>query len=353
MRRTNGVAGVLLSAGLVASLVGVAAPAAAAAEPAACAWTPTNLPIPAGATTGTVFAADGSGGYAGTTTDGSNYGKDNHAVVWKNGKVTDYGYLNDPDYVKGVEIDGVNDAGTVIGIARRKDGNYHAIRSRNGKIERLPEPAGTDVSSVRGINDKGDIVGSVGTVVDNIRRFRPVIWPADQPGKVVDLTGVPEETPIPWGIDQDGTVLLLAGPSNARVPYLWKDGKARALPLPKGAWDVALRGISNGRVVADVKTYNPGYAHLGVLWDRDGQPQVLPRNEGIRGINRNGQIVGVTDTSGTTEYGVWQLATLSSTLKQTSELGLELAATSGDNSLGGRSWKNPDGRIKPTVWNCR
>jgi hypothetical protein len=85
MRQTNGVARVLLSVGLMAAMVGVAAPAAAAAEPVACVWTPATLPIPAGAVTGAVVAADGSGGYAGTTTDGSNYGKDNHAVVWKNG----------------------------------------------------------------------------------------------------------------------------------------------------------------------------------------------------------------------------------------------------------------------------
>ncbi|EPH41358.1 hypothetical protein STRAU_5594 [Streptomyces aurantiacus JA 4570] len=334
-------------------MVGVAAPTATAAESEACAWTPATLPLPAGAVTGAVSAADGSGGYAGTTTDGSNYGKDNHAVVWKNGKLTDYGYLVDPNYVKGVEIDAVNDAGTVVGIARRKDGYYNAVRSRNGKIERLPEPAGAYVSSAKGINEKGDVVGNVGMVVDNILRFHPVIWPADQPGKVVALTGLPNASATAHGIDQDGTVLLAAESGNVRAPYLWKDGTARALPLPDGAQNVVTRGISNGRVVAEVTTYSPSYALRGVLWDRDGQPRVLPRNEGIRGINRNGQILGRTDTSGTQEYGVWQLTTLGSTLKQASDLGFDLAATSGDGSVAGRSWKIPDGRITPTVWNCR
>jgi uncharacterized membrane protein len=351
MRRTNAVARVLLSAGLTATMVGVAAPTAAA-ESTACAWTPSALPIPAGAVTGTVVAGDGSGGYAGTTTDGSNYGKNNHAVVWKNGKVTDYGYLVDPSYVKGVEIDGVNDAGTVVGIARRTDGNYNAIRSHNGRIERLPEPAGAYSSSAKGINDKGDIVGNVGMVVDNILYFHPVMWPADQPGKVVELTGLPHASAVALGIDQDGTVLLSAESNYVRVPYLWKDGEARALPLPDKAQKVVMRGISNGRVVGEVTTHSPSYELRGVLWDRDGRLRELPRNEGIRGINRDGQIVGLTDTIGTQEFGVWQLTTLGSTWKQGPELGFDLAATSGDGSVAGRSWKIPDGLIKPTVWTC-
>jgi uncharacterized membrane protein len=109
-------------------------------------------------------------------------------------KLTDYGYLVDPTCVKGVEVKAVNDAGTVAGITRRTaDGFFNAVRSRNSKTERLPEPAGTFASSAQGINEKGDIVGSVGMIVDNVLYFRPVVWPADQPGEVVDLTGLPNE----------------------------------------------------------------------------------------------------------------------------------------------------------------
>src|ERR1044072_5814437 len=70
----------------MATMVGTVAPTAAAAQPAACVWTPATLPLRAGALTGEVVAADGSGGYAGTISYGADSEQGGRAVLWKKRK---------------------------------------------------------------------------------------------------------------------------------------------------------------------------------------------------------------------------------------------------------------------------
>ncbi|WP_405955616.1 hypothetical protein [Streptomyces phaeochromogenes] len=353
MRRTNGATRVLLSAALMATLAGAVAPTAAAADRAVCVWTPAILPLPAGALTGEVVAADGSGGYAGTISYGADSEEGGRAVLWKNGEFTDYGNLADPEYQNWVTVVGVNDAGTVAGTAYRQvDGLPSAIRSRNGRMERLPELPGADASMTEGINDHGDIVGAVETTVDGGPHWNPVVWPADKPGTVVELTGLPDAEAVAVGIDQDGTVLVEVDHDFGRVPYLWKDGEVRKLPLPDGAYDVITRGISNGRVIGQV-SYETGDDSRSVLWDRDGRPEVVERGEDVSGINSDGRIVGRTDDPSWREFGVWQGTTLGSTLSYAPDHGLELAVSSDDGTVAGRSWKIPEGRDEPTVWSCR
>lgn len=74
MRRTNGVVRVLLSTALVATVLGAAAPTAEGAE-----------------------ASDGSGGHAGTISYGADSEQGGRAVLWKNGRFTDYGNLAAPN----------------------------------------------------------------------------------------------------------------------------------------------------------------------------------------------------------------------------------------------------------------
>ncbi|MBN6039762.1 hypothetical protein [Amycolatopsis sp. 195334CR] len=351
MRRTNGAARVLWPAALLAPLVFGLAPAAAAA-PAACTWSESVLPMPAGALAGDVAATDNSGGYAGTISFGADSEQGGPAVLWKNGQFTNYGYLPDPAYDKFVSVQDVNGAGTVVGTAFTADwGIPSAIRSRDGKLERLPELPGGTASQAEGINERGDIVGAVETEVDGGPFWHPVLWPADRPGEVVELTGLPETQGYATGIDQDGTVLVeVDDPDQNRVPYLWKDGAAKPLPLPGGGYDVITRGISNGRVIGQV-SYESGDAG-GVVWDRNGRPTAVARGADLQDINGNGRIVGRTDAPDWDEYGVWNLAALDSTLGYTAERGLELRVSSDDGTIAGRTWKFPGGRDEPTVWKC-
>jgi uncharacterized membrane protein len=353
MRRTNSVTRIALSTVLLGTLAGAVAPAAAAAEQAACVWTPAILPLPAGALTGQVVESDGSGGYAGTISYGARSEEGGHAVLWKNGTFTDYGNLADPDYQNWVIVTGVNDAGTVTGNAYREtDGLPSAIRSHNGQMERLPELPRAEASVAEGVNDHGDIVGAVETPSSDGPRYQAVIWPVDKPGTVVKLTGLPNGETFATGIDQDGTVLVTVDTGSGRVPYLWKDGKARRLTLPRGAFAVVVRGISNGRVIGEV-TGQPGSGAPSVLWEQDGQPQAVTRSADIRDINRDGQIVGRTDDPSWHEFGVWQRTALGATLSYAPDRGFDLAVSSDDGTIAGRSWKIPGGLDEPTVWTCR
>ncbi|MFD9903810.1 hypothetical protein [Streptomyces sp. NPDC059063] len=351
MRRTTGAVRVLLSTGLLVTAIGVVAPAAGAAESAACTWTPSILSLPAGALTGEVHAADGSGGYAGTISYGADSAKGGRAVLWKNGKMTDYGNIVDPEYQNWVSVDGVNKAGTVIGAADRQNGYSRAIHSRNGKVELLPDPPGVVKSMATGINDRGDIVGGAAIDRDGALYWYAVMWPADQPGKVVKLPGLPNLSAIATGIDQDGTVLVQVDDGLHELPYLWKGGTAHAMALPDNTRDVITRGISNGRVIGIADTRDKGWRNT--LWESDGKPQLVERNADIRGINRDGQIVGRTDDPSWREEGVWQRTKLGSTLKWASDRGLELNVSSDDGTIAGRSWKIPGGKDEPTVWTCR
>ncbi|OPC84015.1 hypothetical protein B4N89_26540 [Embleya scabrispora] len=342
----------LLSTALVATMVGATAPTVAAAETRACAWTPAVLAMPAGALAGDVSATDGSGGYAGTISYGADSVQGARATLWKDGKLTDYGYLNVPGYQKWVEVLGVNKAGTVAGNAFRDTGPSSAVRSRNGGLERLPELPGASGSQATGINDRGDIVGAVDTGTDGTSYWNPVIWPADKPGTVVKLTGLPNSEGAATGIDQDGTVLVEVDKNFTTLPYLWKAGRARAVRVPAGATDVVTRGISNGRFIGQV-TYRSGNGAPSVLWDRDGVPRAVSRAADVTGINRDGRIVGRTDDPDWREFGVWRSSALESTLSYAPDRGLEIAVASDDGTIAGRSWKIPGGRDEPTVWTCR
>ncbi|GCD93704.1 hypothetical protein [Embleya hyalina] len=343
----------VLATALVATMVGATAPAVAAGSATkACAWTPAVLPMPAGALAGDVSATDGSGGYAGTISYGANSAQGSRATLWKNGKLTDYGYLNVPGYQKWVEVLGVDKAGTVVANAFRNGGPSSAVRSRDAGLERLPEPPGVSASRATGINDHGDIVGAVDVGTGGASYWRAVIWPADKPGTVVELNGLPDGEGYATGIDQDGTVLVEVDKDFSRRPYLWKAGRARAARLPAGATDVLTRGISNGRIIGQV-TYRSGNGAPSVLWDRDGVPRAVSRAADVTGINRDGRIVGRTDDPDWHEFGVWRSSALEATLSYAPDRGLEFAVAGDDGTIAGRSWKIPGGRDEPTVWTCR
>ncbi|MEU7137131.1 hypothetical protein [Streptomyces sp. NPDC046261] len=329
-------------------------PPAAAAAPAACAWTPTLLPRPAGIDSAAVTAADSQGGFAG---DGDVWGpwgsSSHHALRWRDGQVTVYA---DPPGMTDPSVAGVNRGGTVVGHAQTLTAGDHAFRSRDGKLEALPEPAGAQESWATGINDNGDIVGHVGThFQEDVMSYTvhtAVLWPASAPGTVVKLSaGLPTTGQTKAkGIDQDGTVLIEHYPKRtdaftATSLRLWRAGTARTLTPPAGMDRVEGAAISNGRVAGRA---TPGDAEgIGVLWEQNGTPLRLGTSWRAGSVNRSGQVTGsLPDLAN----GVWQLTRLVATLK--GSLGVNVSAD--DGSVAGWSRTSDDaGRGEPTVWRCR
>ncbi|WP_433271598.1 hypothetical protein ACQPZF_12860 [Actinosynnema sp. CS-041913] len=321
----------------------ISAPTASAAT-----CTTSYLPLPADLPGGSVTAADSGGGYAGYGYLAKGWSYTAHALRWSNGQVTDLGMLAGSG--SDVVVTGVNRQGTVVGWAAGPRG----FRSRNGKLEALPLPAGATGAQVEGINDRGDIVGSVSSTPPDTAPWAvhaPVLWPGDGSAPV-RLTGLPTTGQAKAkAVDQDGTVLVEHYPSRddafgATALYLWKAGTARKLANPSGTATVEGHALSNGRVVGETYPAS-GYDGKGVLWDRNGAPSRPSTSASLDSINRSGQSVGWS-RGGSGSYAVWQLDTLTATL--TDHPSVEVSADNG--VVGGRSVVGSASHSSPTLWRC-
>lgn len=260
-----------------------------AAEVVACTWKSSPLPLPAGVRKARATASDNDGGYAGNLIDGIS-----DVVLWKNGKVIEYGQV--PAWSGyGVFVTDVNRSGVIVGYsAPTMRGGYVAFRSVGTKIEHLPVPAGTYSSTATGVNDRGDIVGHYNPAFGE--RARAVLWPADRPGQMVELTGLPTGN---WtnaqGVDEDGTVLVVETTSTGSTnSFLWGAGVVTKLVAPVSAVDVNAHAISAGRVVGSITLSGGGTDNLrAVEWDAAGNGRVLSDGYTAESVNRHGVVVGL------------------------------------------------------------
>jgi probable HAF family extracellular repeat protein len=89
-----------------------------------------------------------------------------HPFMWQNGVMTDLGSLGGPDdYAELVNT--VNNHGESVGEGEIPNGDFHAIRYKDGALadlnDFLPADSGWVLTFAQGVNDQGEIVGA-GTV---------------------------------------------------------------------------------------------------------------------------------------------------------------------------------------------
>ncbi|MEU4449089.1 hypothetical protein AB0K14_09410 [Actinosynnema sp. NPDC050801] len=330
---------VVAIAALTGALIAVTAAAAAAAT-----CTPSYLPLPADLPNGAVTAADSAGGYAGygwVVVRGLSITM--RAMRWSDGQVTDLGRFAGTN----PSVADVNRHGTVVGSAAGR-----ALRSRDGRLEALPTPAGHTGARAVGVNDNGDIVGNASSTPPDTAPYSistPVLWPASGAAPVV-LTGLPTTGHAEAkAIDQDGTVLVEHLPRRdsgaATALYLWKAGAARKLANPSGTTTVRGWDLSDGRVAGETYPAS-GYDGRGALWDRNGVPSRPAGSAYLHSINRSGQSVGWSLSTGT--WGAWQLDTQVAALDD--DPSVDVSADNG--TVAGRSIPASGARQLPTVWRC-
>ena len=328
-----------LPAVLTAVAAVVVGPGTTAAAEAVCTWKATALPLPAGITQGRATAADNQGGYAGIA-----MGTPERVVLWKAGKIVDYGQVPFAPYL--VTVADVNRSGTVVGHGLRTMYTYGPFRSVGTRIEALPVPEGTYSATARAVNDRGDIVGQYVRKLGE--RGRAVMWPADRPGQMIELTGLPgTDTMVANDIDEDGTVLVdVVTDNGSPTGYRWRDGVATKLVPPVASKDVSGKAISAGRVVGWISPADQSGLRA-VQWDAAGRASLLPEGSVADSVNRDGLVVGDTHTAGVGAM-IWRNGKLEAKLPSSPQL---FAGRVGDDG-GVPAYTRTDNKDTPLVYRC-
>lgn len=260
----------VLLAGVVAAGL-LAAPVVAQAAPGC---RPVALPAPAGTLT-SVAGGDPTGAYLVGRVDGE-------GALWRHGRFS----AIDAGAIGGVQVDyhDVNRHGVVVGERMTDYSSFHtdAFTYRAGTFTFLPPLRAGDSTQALGINSRGDVVGNS---VGDGNGWRPVVWPADEPGTVRTLpfpAGHPGDGRA-LGIDENGTVVGYLAPYPPGTPYVWP-AKGAPHALPAGSDGGIATAIQNGMVA--------GNTTAPTLWNlRTGRSTVHENASGAAlSVNRWGTI---------------------------------------------------------------
>ncbi|SDZ33847.1 hypothetical protein SAMN05421504_1132 [Amycolatopsis xylanica] len=266
-----------------AVLVGTAVLSAPAAQAAGCTWAETTLATPPGYLVQSLDSGDGAGSIAGTVWDQTAY--KSVGAIWQNGIATVLGAA----FGQQTELADVNRAGVAVGFYY--EGSLrHAVRSVNGAYERLPDPPGYRGSAAFGINDRGDIMGMVGT---SDFLSRTVVWPADAPGTVKVLPVPLQRLDNVADIDEQGNVgasVYGTTPAVNWQGYVWPADGGPAVHLTPGSEDpVYLHAVRGGRAAGN--DYQNGY-----VWNLDGTiARTLPGAQNVTVMDSAGAVVATFD----------------------------------------------------------
>ena len=313
----------VLSVVLGASLafaVTTALPATAVAAPSAapCTWLGSDLPIPAGASGGSVAVAGPNGYLAGQTRKAGKLVN----LLWHNREVVE---MPAPPNNAAVQFYAVSGSGVVVGY-RSSGGVTAGFRYHDGVYETLPSPAGVRATATA-VNESGDIVGYTG---DGAAPYRVILWPANAPGSyriIADGKAV--------GIDNAGRVVTEPG-------LVWSpDGSTRQLA---GYGDLVIQRYQGERIIG--RSWSQG--EQLIEWDVNTGAVlgVTPGNTAM-GINANGLLAAwYVNNDDSNTLGIWQNRTFTGDFDANSRI----YAVTDDNQLAGSH--GPASPWVPATWSC-
>jgi hypothetical protein len=309
MRRTTVVCAALLS---------LLAPAVPAQAQELCAWTPSELPLPAGVTSGRVLFAEPDGYLAGQASTGEFLLWHNGTPIAVNAPVSSQHYLL-----------GANGSGELIGydLATRTPFAY-----RDGAVQTLPVPDGTSASP-DGINESGDIVGTAFSSTA-WPPYRSVVWPRSRPGtfKIV-------ADDVALGIDDAGRVVTEKG-------YVVNPDGTRA--DLESSPNLIIRTAQGSQALGEKFGDHTGMWRWDLATGAAVQKYVMNDPRPI-GVNAGGQLAARQDddNDGRLTVKVWRGTEFYGELP----INERVFAVAENNDLAGQR-KAADGRWVPATWTC-
>jgi uncharacterized membrane protein len=203
-------------------------------------------------------------------------------------------------------VTGINSSGQVSGYYMDGLGSLHAVRWENGQIATLDATGSFSVAN--GINDSGDIVGSLNNMAAIWKRDGSVVSlpPPKDPGFELASTNAQAINALGAVV---GTANYLGNPLNFSNALLWQRHKPVVLaPVIQSGFNVGNALNARGTVVGYAQENSLGGLVTAWMWTGT-QAVPLPGLPGSRvtianGINRSEVVVGISVTSDTSVHGV-------------------------------------------------
>jgi len=259
------------------------------------------LPVPVAAESSSVTGADHTGRFlVGQATVFDGTASVVESLLWTDGRLRTLDTSALAPYV-GVKVTDVNSNGAVVGYRTTDVTTFHsdAWVRRNGRYTLLPGLEPDDATQAVAINSAGDIIGTDVDLSVSPAVFHAVIWPAERPGTVRELT-IDGASP-PWAIgidiDDDGTALAMLGPVTTpdQRPYIWPArGQGYPLTGPTGTTNPFANALHGGWVAgAAVRDTGGGFSTSAVVrWHLPDRTATLVSTEygDAFAVNRYGTV---------------------------------------------------------------
>jgi probable HAF family extracellular repeat protein len=223
-----------------------------------------------------------------------------HGFIYKNGKYT---ILDAPLGVNGTTVKGINDSGEIVGNYTDSNEKSHGFLYKNSKFHVIDGPLAAGGTTIEGLNNKGEIIGYY---TDISKKSRLFIY-KNNTFENLNLF-LPGGTLAAKGINNAGEIVgQYTDSNNENHGFLYQNGKYTILDKPTSADVVSVEGINDsGSIVGQYRAVRSEDSltidHMFVMQNGIFKAINDPQSEygyGIypKGINNLGQVVGEYRTS--------------------------------------------------------